>query len=175
MTTAVTSPAGTGARTPDAGRELPPFPLRSSPWRLVISAAAVALVVLAGSFLVVNDLSARSGIRMSAQSVTSTDHRLAGVRTELAAAERRLAGARTWQAAVTRNFDTAQSTLSTTQAELAQAQAGIHSEGVDVGRLDTCLSGVEQALNQIAVGQTAGGLASMKASSSSCATLDGDG
>jgi uncharacterized protein YukE len=137
--------------------------------------AVVALVVLAGSFLVTSDVSARSGIRTDAQSLASADHRLAGVGNQLAAAQRRLAGARTWQATVTRTFDAAQSTLSSTQTELAQAQAGIHSQGVDVGKLDACLSGVEQALNQIAVGQTSGGLASLKASSSSCAALNGDG
>ena len=175
MTTAVTSPAGPGARTSDAGRELSRLPPRRSPWRLVATVAAVVLAVVAGSFLVANDLSARSGIRAAAQSAASADHRLAQARRELAAAQRRLAGAQSWQAALTRTFDATQSTLSTTQAELAEAQAGLHSQGVDIGALDACLSGVEQALNQIAVGQTAGGLASLKASSSSCATLDGAG
>jgi septal ring factor EnvC (AmiA/AmiB activator) len=175
MTTAVTSPAGPGARTSDGGRELSRFPFRWWPGRLLTSAAVAVLLVLAGSFLVVNDLSARTGIRTAAQSLAAADQRLAGLRRELAAAEQRLAGARKWQVAVTRTFDATQSTLASTQAELAQAQAGIHSQGVDVGRLDACLSGVEQALNQIAVGQTSGGLATMKASSSACATLDGAG
>jgi septal ring factor EnvC (AmiA/AmiB activator) len=175
MTTAVTSPAGPGARTSDAGRVPSRLPPRPSPGRVVATVAAVVLVVVAGSCLVANDLSARSGIRTAAPSAASADQRLAHLRHELAAAQERLAGARRWQAALTRTFDASQSTLATTQTELAEAQAGLHSQGVDIGALDACLSGVEQALNQIAVGQTAGGLASLKAASPSCARLDGAG
>jgi hypothetical protein len=84
-----------------------------------------------------------------------------------------LAAARTWHAGVTSSFDAASSTLSATQSALSEAQANVHSQGVDVGKLDACVSAVEQALNQIAVGQTAGGLATLRASSLSCAALAG--
>ena len=58
--------------------------------------------------------------------------------------------------------------------ELDRVAASL-SPPVDLGMLDTCLSSVEQALNQLAVGQTAGGLASLRASSGSCTALDGAG
>jgi len=134
-------------------------------------AAAVALGT--GCLLAATDLQARSAIRTTDVSLASADRQLSGLRTELARAEQRLAGARARRGDVTRSFDAAQSTLSTTQKTLAGDEAGIHSQGVDLGVLDSCLSGVEQALNQIAVGQTAGGLASLRASSSSCSALNG--
>jgi hypothetical protein len=58
---------------------------------------------------------------------------------------------------------------------MAKDDAGIYLQGIDLGQLDSCLSGVQQALNQLAVGQKAGGLASLRASSSSCAALDTGG
>jgi hypothetical protein len=175
MTTAVTSPSPLGAPVPHAGRGLFGvwFGLRSGPARLALAAVVAVVVVALGTVLVVSDLRARTEIRTTAVSLQSTDHRLSGLRAELSGAEQRLARARSEDASVTRFFDAAQSALSTAQKSLAQDQAGLHAQGVDLGALDTCLSGVEEALNQIAVGQTSGGLDSLKASSSSCAALDG--
>jgi hypothetical protein len=168
MITAVTSPAGRGARAPDAGRGL----LRSPSRRRLVTAVVGVVVLVAGSLVLVSDLRARTEIGTADVSVTSAGHQLARLRTDLARAEQRLAGARARRAVVTRAFDDAQFTLSVTQKSLARDEAGIHSQGVDVGELDSCLSGVEQALNQISVGQTAGGLASLRASSSSCSALN---
>ncbi len=72
------------------------------------------------------------------------------------------------------SFDAAQASLASTPVGTGlQAQANVHSQGVDIGKLDDCVGAVEQALNQIAVGQTAGGLATLRASSSSCSALSG--
>jgi hypothetical protein len=171
MTTAVTSPAGSGARAPDAGRGLLGFPSRRRRLRLVTAVVGV-VVLVTGCLLLVSDLRARTEIGTAGVSLTSAGRQLAGLRTDLARAEQRLAGARARRAVVTQSFDAAQSTLSATQKSLARDEAGIHTQGVDVGELDSCLSAVEQALNQIAVGQTAGGLASLRASSSSCSALN---
>jgi septal ring factor EnvC (AmiA/AmiB activator) len=171
MTTAVTSPAGRGARASDTGRGLLGF--RSRRRRRATTAVAAALALVAGCLLVASDLHARTEIRTTDVSLASADRQLSGLRSELARVRQRLAGARARDAVVTRSFDAAQSTLSATQKTLAHDEAGIHAEGVDVGVLDSCLSGVEQALNQIAVGQTAGGLASLRASSLSCSALNG--
>jgi chromosome segregation ATPase len=134
---------------------------------------AVAVTALAaGCLLVASDLQARTEMGTVEVSTASVDHQLNGLRAELARADGRLAGARSRRTAVTRSFDAAQTALSTTQATLAKDQAGIQSQGIDLGVLDSCLSAVEEALNQIAVGQTAGGLASLQASSASCSALD---
>jgi hypothetical protein len=168
MPTAVTFPARSRARVPDAGTG--PSRLRWRRWRA--TAAGVAVAALAGGcLLVANDLSARSEIRTSDVSLAGAVHRLSGIWAELPRVEGGGAGARARRAAVTRSFAAAQGSLATTEAALSRAQQGMESQGVDLGKLDSCLSGVEEALNQIAVGQTGGGLASLRASSSSCAVL----
>jgi hypothetical protein len=130
--------------------------------------ALVATGIVAGS-----DLHARGELRSGQATLHSLSQQMTTVRRELATAQQRLARARAGQGRAHRNFDAAQSRLSAIQATLAHDEAGIISDGIDVGTLDTCLSTVEQALNQLAVGQTAGGLASLRASSSPCSILDG--
>jgi chromosome segregation ATPase len=132
----------------------------------VLALSAVGIV--AGS-----DLRARSQIRSGQAALSSLTRQMTTVRTELAAAQQRLTRAQAGHGRANRSFAATQATLSATQATLAHDEAGITADGIDVGTLDTCLSTVEQALNQLAVGQTAGGLASLRASSSPCAILDG--
>ena len=171
MTTVVTSPAGSGARPAETERRLPRLPSRGR--RRVLTAAGLVVIVLAtGTLEVTTDLQARAQIRTADISLTSAVHQLGVVRGTLTRTEQRLGRARTGRQAVTRSFDRAQSTLAAAQAALSRDEAGIHTQGVDLGELDTCLGTVEQALNQLAVGQRASGLASLRASSSSCAVLD---
>ncbi len=171
MTTAVTSPAGRGARGSDAGRRLLRIPFRSRRRRRAATVTLAVAALVTGCLLVATDLQARTAIRTADASLASADRQLSGLQAELKSAQQRLAGADARRAVVTQSFDATESTLSATEKSLARNQAGIHSEGVDLGDLDSCLSAVEQALNQIAVGQTAGGLASLRASSSSCSAL----
>jgi septal ring factor EnvC (AmiA/AmiB activator) len=170
MTTAVTSPAGSGARASGPGRGLLRFPSRR--WRVATGAAVLAVALATGCLLVVSDVQARTEIRTTEVSLATVDQRLSGVQSELARARRRLAAADSGAATVTGSFDAAQSTLATTRKSLSAAEAGIHSQGVDLGVLNSCLSGVEEALNQISVGQTSAGLATLRAAASSCAALD---
>jgi DNA-binding PucR family transcriptional regulator len=130
------------------------------------------VVVVLGGVLVVSNVRGHSEIRASQVTLTATAHRLEGVRAELAHAHRDLAAAERRGAAAGRSFDLAQAALSSTQATLAQDDASIYYQGIDLGQLNGCLSLVEQALNQLAVGQTAGGLASLRASSPSCSVLE---
>jgi len=169
MTTAVTSPASSGARRSTGGRGL--FRSRSSRWQVTAISGLVIVILAVASLLVVSDRSARTEIRATDVSLASAQRQLAGLRSQLTHVERNLAGARAWRAGVTRSFERAQATLSSTESALAQAQANVYSQGVDIGKLDACVSVVEQALNQISVGQTSGGLATLRASSSSCSAL----
>jgi hypothetical protein len=117
------------------------------------------------------DLRTRAQIGATDVSLTAAVRQLGAERRALTQAEQRLARARSGRRAVTLSFDRLQSTLSATQATLSRDEAGIYAQGVDVGELDTCLSTVEQALNQLAVGRRSGGLESLRASASSCSVL----
>jgi hypothetical protein len=133
------------------------------------------LALALGSALAVNIARTQAETRASHVSLATAVEQLRGARAGLARAEQRLAAARADDGSVTRAFDAAQAALSSTQATMAKDDAGIYLQGIDLGQLDSCLSGVQQALNQLAVGQKAGGLASLRASSSSCAALDTGG
>lgn len=170
MTTAVTSPAGSGARASGPGRSLLRFPSRR--WRVATGAAVLALALATGCLLVVSDVQGRTEIRTTDVSLATVDHQLKGVQSELAGVRHRLAAADSGAATVTRSFDAAQSQLATTQKSLSAAEAGLHSQGVNLAALNNCLSGVEQALNEISVGQTSGGLATLRAASSACSALN---
>jgi hypothetical protein len=134
-------------------------------------ALAVTSLALGGALVVVHHRSqAETGA--ARVSLDTALHRLQGARADLSLAQQRLAAARRRGDGVTRSFAAAQAALSSTQARLATDDAGLYFDGVDLGQLDSCLGAVEQALNQLAVGQMAGGLASLRSSSPSCASLD---
>ena len=145
------------------------------PSRRLRSSALVVVTVLlavAAVLVVLDDFGARDASAAARATLSSSTARLSQLRTELARAERRLDGARRAERAVVGEFDADEAALSSAQATLVRDEAGIHRGGVDVGQLDRCLDDVEQAVNQMAVGQNAGGLASLQASSSACAVLD---
>jgi hypothetical protein len=132
-------------------------------------------MAVAGCLVVITDLHARHQIGAVDTSVTSVDHRVRAVQSQLTAARHRLTAVQARSETVTRAFDAAQSSLSATQATLSKDEDGLQAQGVDLGVLNTCLSGVQDALNQFAVGQTSGGLASLRASTRPCAALDTGG
>jgi len=61
-----------------------------------------------------------------------------------------------------------QSTLSSTNSQTAAHDAAILLAGTDVSSLEGCLAGVTQALDQIAVGETSGGLWSLSVVGPTC-------
>jgi len=129
-------------------------------------------MALASVLVVLDDFGTRDATAAAQSTLSSSTARLAELRTELAHAQQRLGGARRTDRAVVAEFDADQAALSSAQTALAHDEAGIRSGGVDLGQLDRCLDDVEQAINQMAVGQNAGGLGTLRASSSACAVLD---
>jgi hypothetical protein len=58
--------------------------------------------------------------------------------------------------------------LATSNAAISSTERGLFFGGFDISALNSCLSGVTQALDQVAVGQTKGALSSFRAVSTSC-------
>jgi len=77
--------------------------------------------------------------------------------------------------ATAHELGTAEASLSNTQTGLSDAEKSVASQGLDIAVLNTCLGGVEQALNEIAVGDDNGAVTSISAVSESCQTLQGQG
>jgi phosphoribosylcarboxyaminoimidazole (NCAIR) mutase len=58
--------------------------------------------------------------------------------------------------------------LAKVQAALAQAQKDVVANGVNISALDSCLSGIEQILNQIAVGDVGGATSTLSSVEGTC-------
>ena len=58
------------------------------------------------------------------------------------------------------------------QTSLAAAKAHVSQQALLIGSLKTCLVGVEQALNELAVGKQAGAIAALNSVSASCSAAE---
>jgi hypothetical protein len=58
--------------------------------------------------------------------------------------------------------------LALVQSQLASAEADVFANGVSINDLDTCLSGVEQALNQISLDDQSGAATTLDGVAASC-------
>ncbi|HVA04706.1 MAG TPA: family 43 glycosylhydrolase [Acidimicrobiales bacterium] len=141
-------------------------------------AGIAALALLTTGLL--SDLHVRSELRQARSSLKATRSRLGITLKRLSSAEASLTsttGERdTLQLALnntSRELSAAEASLASTQGSLANANTGLAFQGIDITTLNTCLAGVEQALNQIAVGDQNGAVTSISAASSSCQTLQG--
>ncbi len=143
---------GTDPGDPDPGD--PALPRRHRR-RWVGRAAAVVLTIV---------LVVALGIGVDANAhLRRTDATLDHTRTELHHAMALLTSARTHLAEATTEDDDAGATLAadtaaldSVQAQLVKAQANESEQGVNISDLDTCLSGVEQALNEISLSDQTG-------------------
>jgi hypothetical protein len=136
-----------------------------------VATAATALTFLAAaSVVLVTDLRARSEVRRTTFASASTQARLEQRQTRLRVtqAQTRVSASdvQTLGAAISQT----QTSLSTSNAAISSTERGLYFGGFDVAALNTCLSGVTQALDQVAVGQTTGALSSLGSVATSCNT-----
>ncbi len=148
----------------------PGAPARSGRHRLARLAYVVGVTVLA--VLVVVGAEAHAG-------VIRDGRRLVAVRTELRGAETQLAAVRAELGATTGHSNSAASTLAQETAQLtavrtklAGTEADVFDQAIGITDLTTCLSGVQQALNQIAVGNESGGAATLDGVAASCRAVE---
>jgi Tfp pilus assembly protein PilX len=70
---------------------------------------------------------------------------------------------------------TATAQLASVRDQLSSAQKNLFVQGVSIAAVDTCLGGVEAALNQIAVNDPSGAAASLNQVSTSCKSAEASG
>jgi type II secretory pathway component PulM len=114
------------------------------------------------------------GVQANRQ-LTRTDASLASIRGQLRQTTAQVATARSQLATAVAHSEADEGTLRTEtaqlaadQGQLAKVQDDVQAKGVSIGQLDLCLSGVEQALNQIAVGDQPGAAATLNGVSANC-------
>lgn len=98
--------------------------------------------------------SGRTTLKRTDALLSSARAKLAAVETQSAEAEQALTGV--------------DGQLAAAQADLARAQADVVDQGVSISALDTCLAGVEQALNQISLGDPSGAAATLQGVGAAC-------
>ena len=142
-----------------------------SPKLLRKKAAALVLtlaVLGAACVLLVTDLRARSEVRRATNAFTLEQVHLAQERAHLLGAQAQLRATASEVQTLEASISQTQTNLATSIAAVSSTERGLVYGGFDISALNTCLGGVTQALDQVAVGQTAGALSSLGAVSTSC-------
>jgi uncharacterized protein HemX len=138
-------------------------------WRLRLVYLGVALLLAAGTVVAV---ASHNQLQRTETHLAGTQTTLHRTLSQLVAARKLLATTTGQSAAAKTTLDAESADLAADQKQLATAQGNVYSNGISIGNLDTCLSGVQKALNLISLGNQAGGAAALSAVSSSCQSAD---
>jgi cytoskeletal protein RodZ len=140
--------------------------------RLILVYVVVSMMLVTA---VVVGVQANRQLGRTDTSLTSTRAQLQRTTAQVATARSKLAAAVAHSEAAEQTLNAEGAQLATDQAQLAKVQADVHAKGVSIGQLDLCLSGVEQALNQIAVGDQGGAVATLHGVASNCQSAEPSG
>jgi hypothetical protein len=129
---------------------------------------AYGLIVVVLAVAVSVALGARDRLHGTDAQLVATRARLAGTVASAHRAEAALGlvNAQSTAAADTLATETAQ--LASVQAQLASTEANVSADGVSINNLDTCLSGVEQALNEISIDDQHGAASTLDGVAAAC-------
>lgn len=144
------------------------------PKRLVAVLAGVVVLSLLGAG-VASDLAVRSQLRQARASLGVERVRLASTLHELATVQSKLATTSTQRGTLQVALELATWQLSGAKTNLATATTNLSAQQSAITALDTCLGGVERALNQISVGNQSGAVTSLSAVAASCQSVQGGG
>jgi hypothetical protein len=129
-----------------------------------------AVVLMVAAVWVTADTSAR---------LHRTDVELAAIRTRVQHTVARIHVTRValhkvsvQSAAAARMLDTESSALATDQSHLSAAEADVTTNGVNISDLNTCLSGVQQALNEISLGDRPAAVTSLDRVGPTCRSAE---
>ncbi len=136
------------------------------PRRRLLVVYAMGLLVLASVVVAAFQLHSQWG--RTNGSLTTTRAELRRTIQQIATSRAALAKVGHQSTAAGQTLETETARLGADQQQLSAAEANIHNNGVSISDLDTCLSGVEKALNQISLGNTSGAAGTLNGVSASC-------
>jgi hypothetical protein len=142
-----------------------PGRVRTSRWRLVL-AYGLMVVVLAVAVSVA--FGARGRLHGTDSQLVATRARLARTVTRAHRAEVALGVVTAQSTAAAHTLATETSQLASVEAQLAATEANVSADGVSINNLDACLSGVEQALNEISIDDQHGAASTLGGVAASC-------
>jgi septal ring factor EnvC (AmiA/AmiB activator) len=134
----------------------------------LIGLVAFAVFAAGLGYLVGNQIQSNTQFDRTHGSLILTRHEIGVVQADLTSVRRDLRALdhQVHQTATALSTDIAQ--LHQIQTALTQAEANVSSQGSDISALQSCLGGVEQALNALSVGDEQTAVNALTAVSSSC-------
>jgi hypothetical protein len=143
-------------------------------WMRWVSAVVVGALFATALGVLINDQVAERGQFDRARTALGlAHHRIADVKLDLARLRHdvELLRAQVGSSSAALHQDAAQ--LEAAKAALVAAQADVSQQGSRIGSLHACLSGVEPALNALAVGDRSTAIAELSSVATSCAAASG--
>jgi chromosome segregation ATPase len=129
---------------------------------------AAAVFATAFGALLLNEIHASSQFVGTRSSLTATQRQNDAVLADLAAVRQRLQAVDGQATRDTKALATDTAQLEAVQAALGHAQDNVTLQGSAISTLQSCLSGVEQALNALSVGDQSSAIAALRAVSADC-------
>jgi capsule polysaccharide export protein KpsE/RkpR len=129
---------------------------------------SILAVVVVCCVLLVTDTRARAEVRRTTDASTSTETHLRQRQTDLHSAQGQTKATAVEIQTLETSILQVRTNLATSNAAISSTERGLFLGGIDIASLNTCLVGVTQALDQVAVGQTIGALSSLGSVSTSC-------
>ena len=120
-------------------------------------------------------VNAHAQLNRTHASVASTRAELRHAQTLVAETKAELAKVSSQAAPPVRRWRQRRPSWPPTQAKLAADQVDVFSKGVSISQLDTCLAGVEQALNQISLGDPTGAATTLNGVAANCRAAEPSG
>jgi hypothetical protein len=167
---------GAEVTTPQAGRPPPPHSAvparrpgrRTRRARWAVGIAGICAVAAALGYLVADQVAQRHRYDTSASLLETTRQQIAGTAAQLSSLQRDLLTLGNQIGSDTTALEQDQSQLKGAQSALAAAQTNVTQQASLITSLQTCLGGVEGALNALAVDNRMGAFTRLEAVSSSC-------
>jgi hypothetical protein len=152
--------------------EPPPVRPRAHRVRWVLAIGAVALFAVALAFLIADQVTQHNRDDRAHHALGTTRRRSHTVSVHLEVLQRDLSVLKTQVGSDTTALNQDSSQLLGAQTSLSAAQAHVTQQASLITSLQTCLIGVEQALNELAVGKQSNAIAALNSVSSSCAAAE---
>jgi hypothetical protein len=162
----------TGRRPPPAGRPEPPHRLRSLV-RWGVAIAATVLFLSALGWLIHDQVQAHEHTNRAHAALGVTRHETAHVKHQLAKLRHDVEVLATRVGSDTTAYGQDAAQLKAAESELAATQVDVSQQTSRITALHTCLGGVEQALNALAVGSQANAIAELSSVATSCSAASG--
>lgn len=149
----------------------PPARGRRRRMRWVVAALAIAVLAAGFGYLTGNEVQANTQFDQTHRSLDTTRHHIDTVLSDLATVRHELGVVNSQVAVDSKALAQDTTQLQGVEHALTSAQADVTSQTSTIGDLHTCLGGVEQALNALAVADQNHAIDALHAVTASCAKV----